>query len=66
VTDAERAHQAKRAACPQGRLFFAGEHCSITPAWINAGIESALGAVAQIDAFARRLVGDRSYAEESA
>jgi monoamine oxidase len=66
VTDAERAHQVKRAACPQGRLFFAGEHCSITPAWINAGIESALGAVAQIDAFARQLVGDWSYAEESA
>jgi monoamine oxidase len=55
VTDAERAHQVQRAACPQGRLFFAGEHCSIAPGWINAGIESALGAVAQIDAFARRL-----------
>lgn len=66
VTDAERAHEVERAACPQGRLFFAGEHCSISPAWVNAGIESALRAVAQIDAFARRLVGDWSQVEESA
>ncbi len=66
VTDAERAREAERAARPQGRLFFAGEHCSISPAWINAGIESALGAVAQIDTFARRLVGERSHVEESA
>ncbi|MGH4001472.1 MAG: flavin monoamine oxidase family protein [Pseudonocardiaceae bacterium] len=66
VTDAERARAAQRAACPRGRLFFAGEHCSVSPAWINAGIESALSAVAQIDTFARRLVGDWSQVEESA
>ncbi len=66
VTDAERARAAQRAACPQGRLFFAGEHCSISPAWINAGIESALSAVAQIDTFARRLTGDWSQVGESA
>jgi monoamine oxidase len=66
VTDAERAREVERAACPHGRLFFAGEHCSISPAWVNAGIESALRAVAQIDTFARRLVGDWSPAEESA
>ncbi|MGH3902406.1 MAG: flavin monoamine oxidase family protein [Pseudonocardiaceae bacterium] len=65
VTDEERARAAQRAACPQGRLFFAGEHCSINPAWINAGIESALHAVAQIDTFARRLVGGWSQVEES-
>lgn len=66
MTDAERAREVERAARPQGRLFFAGEHCSISPAWVNAGIESALGAVAQIDTFARRLVGDWSHVEESA
>jgi monoamine oxidase len=66
VTDAERAREVERAACPQGRLFFAGEHCSISPAWVNAGIESALRAVTQIDTFARRLIGDWSHAEESA
>lgn len=65
MTDAQRAREVERAACPQGRLFFAGEHCSISPAWINAGIESALRAVAQIDTFARRLVGDWSQGEES-
>ena len=63
MTDAERARAAERAACPQGRLFFAGEHCSTSPAWINSGIESALSAVAQIDTFVRRLVGDWSHVE---
>ncbi|MFH8972990.1 flavin monoamine oxidase family protein [Streptomyces sp. NPDC017890] len=38
----------KRAACPQGLLFFAGEHCSDDPAWINGAIESALAAVEAI------------------
>ncbi|MGB6163147.1 MAG: NAD(P)/FAD-dependent oxidoreductase [Pseudonocardiaceae bacterium] len=65
MTDAERAREVERAARPQGRLFFAGEHCSLSPAWVNAGIESALDAVAQIDTFARRLVSDRSHVEES-
>jgi monoamine oxidase len=32
----------------QGALFFAGEHCSTTPAWINGSIESAREAVAAI------------------
>ncbi|SDJ22070.1 flavin monoamine oxidase family protein [Nonomuraea jiangxiensis] len=40
--------QRSRAARPQGRLFFAGEHCSSTPAWIDGAIESALEAVGQI------------------
>ncbi|MFI1577549.1 flavin monoamine oxidase family protein [Embleya sp. NPDC020630] len=48
-----RAREMRRAARPQGRLFFAGEHCSSTPAWINGAIESALGAVAAIDAALR-------------
>ncbi|PRW64253.1 flavin monoamine oxidase family protein [Actinopolyspora mortivallis] len=34
---------------PQGRVFFAGEHCSSTPAWVNGAIESALRAVTAID-----------------
>lgn len=49
-TGAELDHEVDRAVRPQGRLFFAGEHCSHTPAWINAGIESALGAVTRISA----------------
>jgi monoamine oxidase len=44
-----RAEEMRRAARPQGRLFFAGEHCSSTPAWINGAIESALAAVTAID-----------------
>lgn len=39
--EAERA----RAARPVHRLFFAGEHCSTAPAWIEGAIESALAAV---------------------
>jgi monoamine oxidase len=39
-----------RAARPEGRLFFAGEHCSSTTAWIDGAIESALNAVRSIDA----------------
>jgi monoamine oxidase len=37
-----------RAARPEGRLFFAGEHCSSTTAWIDGAIESAFGAVRAI------------------
>lgn len=40
-----------RAAAPEGRLYFAGEHCSSTTAWIDGAIESAVGA-------ARRIVTD--------
>ncbi|WP_221349919.1 flavin monoamine oxidase family protein [Streptomyces beigongshangae] len=40
--------QRMRAARPQNRLFFAGEHCSSKPAWIDGAIESALTAVGQI------------------
>lgn len=38
------------AATPQSHLFFAGEHCSRNPAWIDGAIESALEAVDGIDA----------------
>lgn len=54
-SDADRSdEEMRRAARPQGRLFFAGEHCSSTPAWINGAIESALGAVTAIDTAIRR------------
>lgn len=37
-----------QAARPEKRLFFAGEHCSSTPAWIDGAIESAVNAVREI------------------
>jgi monoamine oxidase len=37
-----------QAARPENRLFFAGEHCSSTPAWIEGAIESAATAVREI------------------
>ena len=36
------------AAQPENNLFFAGEHCSSTPAWIEGAIESAVNAVHEI------------------
>jgi monoamine oxidase len=45
---AECAAEIRAASRPQGRLFFAGEHCSSTPAWINGAIESALAATGRI------------------
>jgi monoamine oxidase len=38
------------ATVPQNHLFFAGEHCSTNPAWIDGAIESALAAVDGINA----------------
>ncbi|WP_083268619.1 flavin monoamine oxidase family protein [Lentzea guizhouensis] len=38
------------AATPQGTLFFAGEHCSTYPAWIEGAIESGLAAAQDIHA----------------
>lgn len=37
-----------QAARPENRLFFAGEHCSSTPAWIDGAVESAINAVREI------------------
>ncbi|MDM4722192.1 NAD(P)/FAD-dependent oxidoreductase [Micromonospora sp. WMMA1363] len=37
------------AARPQKRLFFAGEHCSSKPAWIEGAIESAIDAAHEIE-----------------
>jgi monoamine oxidase len=39
------------AARPQNRLFFAGEHCSKYPAWIQGSLESALEAIYEIVAY---------------
>ena len=33
---------------PEGRLFFAGEHASLTHTWIQGAIESALRVVGEI------------------
>lgn len=46
--EATRRAQEWMAARPQGGLFFAGEHCSTKPAWIEGAIESALGVVQDI------------------
>jgi monoamine oxidase len=40
--------QRQAAARRQGSLFFAGEHCSTLPAWIEGAIESAVEAVHEI------------------
>lgn len=47
---ATREEQRRAAARPQNRLFFAGEHCSSEPAWIEGAIESAIDAVHSVDA----------------
>lgn len=39
------------AARPQNTLFFAGEHCSKYPAWLQGSIESALEAVYDLVAY---------------
>lgn len=45
LREAER----RAAARPQKGLFFAGEHCSSKPAWIEGAIESAIDAVHEIE-----------------
>nr|AHE14843.1 StaO-like indole-3-pyruvic acid imine synthase [uncultured bacterium] len=46
---ATRQEQQWAAARSQGSLFFAGEHCSSKPAWIEGAIESAVNAVHDIE-----------------
>nr|AHE14776.1 EspO-like indole-3-pyruvic acid imine synthase [uncultured bacterium] len=55
----------RRVAEPEGHLFFAGEHCSSTPAWIDGAVESAREAVAGIVRHTRRrpAVGIVRYAD---
>ena len=45
VREAER----REATRPQQRLFFAGEHCSSKPAWIEGAIESGIDAAHEIE-----------------
>jgi len=45
--------QRDQAARHQGRLFFAGEHCSLHPAWIEGALESADAAVRAVAAVGR-------------
>ena len=52
---AEAEAQRWRAAEPEGGLFFAGEHTSSAPAWIEGALESAQAAV-------EALHGDRAFA----
>jgi monoamine oxidase len=47
---AEAEEQRRLAAAPEGGLFFAGEHTSTTPAWIEGALESADVAVAALHA----------------
>jgi len=35
---------------PEGRVHFAGEHCSVHHAWIQGALESGLRAVSEIEA----------------
>jgi tryptophan oxidase StaO len=44
-----RKEQQWAAARPQGRLFFAGEHCSSMPAWIEGAIESVTDALRDME-----------------
>jgi tryptophan oxidase StaO len=45
-----RERQQGAAARPQNRLFFAGEHCSSEPGWIEGAIESASDTVRSVNA----------------
>ena len=38
---------------PEGRMFFAGEHTSLTHAWIQGAIESGLRAASEVHERAR-------------
>ena len=38
----------RHTVCPEGRLFFAGEHCSRKQAWLEGAVESALYQVKNI------------------
>ncbi|MCK1798028.1 FAD-dependent oxidoreductase [Streptomyces sp. XM4193] len=44
-----REAEQREAARPQRGLFFAGEHCSSKPAWIEGAIESAIDVAHQIE-----------------
>ncbi len=41
-------HQYRHLLAPEGRVYFAGEHASLTPTWQQGALESGLRAVSQI------------------
>lgn len=45
------ARERELAAAPSGGLFFAGEHCSAHPAWLEGAVESGEAAAEEIHAF---------------
>ncbi|MBD2336076.1 FAD-dependent oxidoreductase [Calothrix sp. FACHB-156] len=49
------------AARPQNTLFFAGEHCSRFPAWLQGSIESALEAIYDIVSHQAALIAPTQY-----
>jgi len=55
-----RESERREAVRPQRRLFFAGEHCSSKPAWIEGAIESAIDAAHEIEW--HELRADREFA----
>ncbi|WP_328522848.1 flavin monoamine oxidase family protein [Kribbella sp. NBC_00359] len=59
TSPAEREAERATAAAPEKRLFFAGEHCSSNPAWIEGAVESGVRAVRDIQRWAP-LSGARS------
>ncbi len=54
------------AARPQNNLFFAGEHCSKYPAWIQGSIESTLEAVYDIVSHKTAVPVSTSYSSRTA
>lgn len=48
LDDSTRTEERLRAASPENGLYFAGDHCSANPAWIDGAIQSAVDAVRQI------------------
>jgi monoamine oxidase len=63
LNPAEQEEQRLTVARPLGPLFFAGEHCSVNPAWIDGSIQSALDTVAQVVQHVSRRKGAASPGE---
>jgi monoamine oxidase len=42
---------------PEGRILFAGEHCSLYHAWIQGALESGIRAARQVHEASDELVG---------
>ncbi|GAA1332007.1 flavin monoamine oxidase family protein [Saccharothrix algeriensis] len=48
LDSATRSQERARAQSPENGLYFAGDHCSANPAWIDGAIQSAVDAVRRI------------------